>query len=95
MSELLRALKKAKVEGCAWDLGEEIADIRCVAAPIFSHSRSPVAAIWMTGPASRITEARLRQLSPLVLGEANAISLHLGCPADHLVIPKNSGSPER
>lgn len=84
MDAFQKVLEKAAAEGCAWDLGEEVEDIRCVAAPIFNHHRHPVSAIWVTGPASRITRARLEELSPLVIAEANSISLQLGCPADHL-----------
>lgn len=94
LGDFSRALEKVKIEGCAWDLGEEIEDIRCVAAAIIDHRRIPVAAIWVTGPASRITGARLKKIGPLVLREANAISTHLGCPADQLIHPKVTQSAE-
>lgn len=60
--------------GYALDRGEELDDIRCVAAPVLNHRAYPVAAIWVSGPASRIRDADFPRLGELVQAHAALIS---------------------
>lgn len=70
-------LKEIKNSGVAFDMGEEITDLRCVGAPIFDSRAYPVAAIWVTGPESRLSEKRLQEISQIVKETAEKISNHI------------------
>lgn len=67
-------LEKVRTSGVAFDLGEEISDLRCVAAPVFNSRSYPVAALWVTGPESRLNEEKLHQISRQVKETAEKIS---------------------
>jgi len=53
--ELKKELRKAKENGYALDREESIEGINCVGSPILNGQGEPVAAISITGPASRFT----------------------------------------
>lgn len=73
----LAELQKVRKTGVALDLGEEVSDLRCVAAPIFNSRSYPVAAIWVTGPESRLNEKKLQEISIHVKETAEKISEHI------------------
>ena len=73
-SSYLTELQKVRKNGVAFDVGEEVSDLRCVAAPIFDSRSYPVAAIWVTGPESRLNEKRLQEISIHVKETAEKIS---------------------
>lgn len=73
----LAELQKVRKNGVALDLGEEVSDLRCVAAPIFDSRSYPVAAIWVTGPESRLDEKKLQEISIHVKETAEKISEHI------------------
>ena len=73
----LAELQKVRKCGAAFDLGEEVSDLRCVAAPIFDSRSYPVAAIWVTGPESRLNEKRLQEICIHVKEAAEKISHHI------------------
>ena len=73
----LAELQKVRKTGVALDLGEEVSDLRCVAAPIFDSRSYPVAAIWVTGPESRLNEKKLQEISIHVKETAEKISEHI------------------
>jgi DNA-binding IclR family transcriptional regulator len=54
METLMHQLREARARGYALDLGEHEAEIHCIAAPIFDIKGSVVAAISLSGPASRM-----------------------------------------
>jgi IclR family acetate operon transcriptional repressor len=54
VDSLLDHLEKIRGQGYALDLGEHEAEVRCVAAPIFGMSGRVLAAISVSGPASRM-----------------------------------------
>jgi len=64
--------------GFACDLEEHEAHIRCIAAPIWDHTGSVNASLSVTGPAVRMSHARLRQIAPLILKIGRKISEELG-----------------
>jgi len=77
-SELREELAKAKECGYAFDLGEEISGIKCISAPIFDRNGLPVAAIWITGPDSRLPEEKLKEKGEIIKKHAAMISERLG-----------------
>jgi len=75
---MLKELAGVEASGIAYDRGEEIEDIRCVAAALLDHRKRPVGAIWITGPASRLDDAALVRHGREVLATARLLSQHLG-----------------
>ncbi|MEU5401479.1 IclR family transcriptional regulator [Streptomyces sp. NPDC005963] len=64
--------------GYAVDDTENEPDVRCVAAPVFDHAGTPVCAISVSGPATRLTSERVSGLGSLVSAAAAEISQRLG-----------------
>jgi DNA-binding IclR family transcriptional regulator len=75
---LLTELRKIRQRGYAIDDEENEEGARCVGAPIFDHDGSVVAAISISGPASRITSERIAELGAAVSEASRAISERLG-----------------
>ncbi|WP_339733209.1 IclR family transcriptional regulator [uncultured Gimesia sp.] len=78
LSKFKSEIKKARKLGYAVDWGEEVEGINCVAAPIFDHSGYPIAAIWITGPETRINHLKFENLGSLVMKHASEISARMG-----------------
>lgn len=77
--ERLRAeLETIRTQGFAFDRGEIEIARACVAAPIRDRSGKVFAAMSCTGPTARMTEERLAELAPVVVGYADALSRRLG-----------------
>ncbi len=76
--ELETQLQKVRRNGHAFDLEENEPHIRCVAAPIWDHTGAVNASLSITGPAVRMSHARLKQLAPLVQEAGWKISRELG-----------------
>lgn len=75
---LERALETAQAAGYATDDEEHAIGLRCVAAPIFNEAREPAAALSLSGPAARITDARFAPLGELVRRFAGSITREFG-----------------
>jgi DNA-binding IclR family transcriptional regulator len=60
-SELKRELKKVKEQGYALDLEEYKIGIHCVGVPIFNRNGEVIAALSITGPASRFNEEKMEE----------------------------------
>ena len=71
-------LERVLENGYGVDNEEELIGVNCLACPIFSGRGYPVAAIWITGPASRLSEARFDELGAIVAEYALHISATLG-----------------
>jgi DNA-binding IclR family transcriptional regulator len=71
-------LRRIRSAGCANDDEEHIEGIRCVAAPVRIYSGQVVASLCTLGPKSRMTRARLRELSDPLVKLAALISERLG-----------------
>jgi IclR family transcriptional regulator, KDG regulon repressor len=82
--ELLAYLQKVRRQGFAYDLEENERHIRCIAAPIWDHSGVVNASLSITGPAVRMSNSRLRELSPLVKEVGLKISRELGYEPDRV-----------
>lgn len=76
---LLKAqLRRIADQGYAFDDEEVHEGVRGVAAPVRDYSGEVVAAITITGPASRITRSKLPELAGKLIKAADNISSRLG-----------------
>lgn len=73
-----RELARICQEGCAFDVGEDAEGCNCAAATVLDHHGYPVAAICVSGPANRLTEAVLPEIGKFVCEHAERISQRLG-----------------
>ncbi len=71
-------LARVRAQGFAIDDTEHEEAIRCVAAPVRNYRNEVVAALSISGPASRLSRERLAQLADLVRAAALRISRRLG-----------------
>jgi IclR family acetate operon transcriptional repressor len=77
--EALRAeLAKVRARGYATDDQENVADARCIGAPVFDRRGQVAGGISLSGPAFRMDWDRVAALAPLVVATAQAISRDLG-----------------
>lgn len=67
-------LAVVRERGWAMDLGETVEGHHCLAAPVLDASDRPVAAIWITAIAPRLTEADGQRLAPAVVQAAAMVS---------------------
>lgn len=75
---LVEHLDAVHTQGFAIDDIEEEEGMRCVGAPIFNHTARAIGAVSISGPAYRLSIARLEELSQLVRKTAEVISFKLG-----------------
>ena len=71
-------LKESRLRGFAIDDEEAVLGIRCIGAPIFSHSDRIVAGISIAAPVFRLGTKKIPRLSRLVMRAASRISKDLG-----------------
>lgn len=76
--DLYADLKQIRQQGYAIDRGEHERGILCVAAPILDFSGTPIGAISISGPSSRINEDCLRSFAQQIALSANSITTLLG-----------------
>jgi DNA-binding IclR family transcriptional regulator len=78
VKDYLNILREVCKCGYSVDRAEEIEGMHCVGAPIFNRHGHPVAAIWITGPSSRIKLDDFDKIGPEVRRAADRISQSLG-----------------
>lgn len=88
-------LAEIKRCGYALDRSEEIEGCLCVAAPILTDDGTPVGAVWITGPSSRLSIAQLHQRAPDVMATAVAIALALETDKFEAEFPTNDELVEK
>lgn len=71
-------LAAIRERGYAIDDSEHQIWVRCVAAPIRNSSGHVFASVSVTGPADRMTDAKIASLAPLVVQTADSISRQIG-----------------
>ncbi|ACQ92795.1 transcriptional regulator, IclR family [Tolumonas auensis DSM 9187] len=71
-------LKLIRTRGWSYDNGEDYADVRCVAAPIFNTDNELIAAISVVGTSLQINEINREQLAEKAIVCAKDISRLLG-----------------
>lgn len=76
--DYIKELSKVKECGYGIDMGEELTGVRCIGAPIFNQAGKVAAAIWITGPAERLSNEAIRDYSKTVVACANEISEKMG-----------------
>lgn len=67
-------LELVKKDNIAFDRGEELSDLRCVSSAIINRDNYPCAAVWISGPASRLTDEKMEMFAPAVKAAAESIS---------------------
>jgi IclR family transcriptional regulator, KDG regulon repressor len=75
---LLRELATVRKQGFAYDRDESTVGVHCVAAPIYDHSGSVVAAMSIGVPTDRLSPSGFNELTRLLLDHANELSHTLG-----------------
>lgn len=78
VSDFLEELKKTRERGYALDNEECEPGARCVAAPLRDHTGRIIAAISVSGPSVRFTDARLPELIRQTIEVAAEISRRMG-----------------
>jgi len=76
--EFLEHLEKLAPRRYAFDLGEEMEGQTCIGSAIVGATGSPIAALWITAPSSRIPDGRLDELGEMVRAHADEISRRFG-----------------
>lgn len=71
-------LKTIRVNGYAVDNEEKNVGMRCIAAPVFDMHNEAVAGISVSGPTSRVSEARIDRLRRPVIEAAHHLSFAIG-----------------
>ena len=74
----LKVLETVRRKGYAIDCAEEIEGVHCIGSPILNIHGYPVAAIWITGPSSRVREKDFDEIGEIVKKHAMHISKILG-----------------
>jgi len=78
MKTMLQEIEKIHAKGYALDLGEEAADIFCVASPVFDYREYPIASIWASGPDFRLSKMDLDHVGGIVREHALRVSHEFG-----------------
>jgi IclR family acetate operon transcriptional repressor len=77
-AHLMTDLEATRQRGYAIDDQEQSIGLRCVAAVIRDEHGGPMAAVSLSGPMARITDARVPILGELVVRSARAITIRMG-----------------
>ena len=73
-----KELQKVSKLGYAEDKGEEYAGIYCVGSPVFDRSGYPIAAVWVTGPDTRVKPECIPNIGEQIKAGAARISQRMG-----------------
>ena len=95
-----RELEEVRRKGFALDRGEESESYACAGAPVFDDRGEVVAALWVSGPADRVSGRKMDLLGVKVRETADDLSRRLGCDAAgtgkrNPVIPSTAPSRRR
>ncbi len=71
-------LERCRREGFATAVDQLEPGLTAMAAPVRGPTGDVIAALSVSGPTSRLSEARVQELRPLVIRQANALSAGLG-----------------
>ncbi|RIV20218.1 IclR family transcriptional regulator [Alicyclobacillaceae bacterium I2511] len=83
LEEFRQVLGQTRELGYAFDVEEHEPGVCCVAAPIIDYTGKVVASCSVSGPTTRMTGQRLRELAPQVRTAAVRISARLGGVGPH------------
>lgn len=76
--DLITSLEKVRKQGYAEDLQEYNEGVCCLAAPIFDFRQRVIGSLGISGPSSRLTLPRMRELSDVVTNTAQNLSDRMG-----------------
>jgi DNA-binding IclR family transcriptional regulator len=71
-------LERCRREGFATAVDQLEPGLTAMAAPVRGPTGDVIAALSVSGPTSRLSEARVQELRPLIIRQANAVSAGLG-----------------
>ncbi|HEY5366541.1 MAG TPA: IclR family transcriptional regulator C-terminal domain-containing protein [Casimicrobiaceae bacterium] len=71
-------VRVVRQRGWSFDDEEHAIGIRCVASPIYDEHAEMLGAISVAGPLSRLPDARIRELGPVVAHKAEEITRQIG-----------------
>ena len=77
MIQLAHACGRARTAGFAFDDGEYLEEVRCVAAPIRDPQGEIVASVGISSPVTRLHAKRIARAAAEVKASAQAISASL------------------
>ena len=72
--ELREEVEKIRNCGYSIDNEEMLAGCHCVAVPIFDRRGYPIAALWTTGPANRLTADKFEVYGPMMIEQCKIIT---------------------
>ena len=75
---LKKELEKVKIVGYAFDMEEADTDVRCISAPIMNVRGYPIAALWVTGPVSRLSTERCNEYGLTLKKACDEVSKSIG-----------------
>lgn len=78
LGQLKHELAVIRRRGLSYDDCESNADIRCVSAPVYSHTGKMVAAMSISVPISRITASKQDELAVIIRKGAEEVSRSMG-----------------
>jgi DNA-binding IclR family transcriptional regulator len=76
--QLQKEIARIREQGYSWDDEECEIGANCIAVPIFDYTRKIIAGMSVTGPTSRLTKEKMRELIPFLLEQAQELSRILG-----------------
>lgn len=76
--ELTREIDLVRATGYTFSFEERVSGIRSIAVPLRDYTGAVIAAMSVTGPAIRVTEAWMHETLPTILRSAADISAELG-----------------
>jgi DNA-binding IclR family transcriptional regulator len=77
-AEFEKHLQLVRRRGYAMDLGEGVEGHHCLGAPVFDTEHRPIASVWITAPAARLSERDGKRLAPKVMEAADAVTAEMG-----------------
>lgn len=77
-TELLHELETIRAQGFGYDREEREEGVLCIAAPVFDAVGKPVAAMSISGPAYRLEQKGIDEMTAAVCAHAKALSQRLG-----------------
>ncbi len=75
---LIHELEQVALNGYALDMEEADYDVRCISAPILNVRGYPVAALWITGPVSRLCTETCRKYADILKVTCSEVSRSIG-----------------
>ena len=86
---LARELARVRGAGVAEDNGENETGARCFGAPVFDHQGRPCAAISLSGPESRLDDARATEIKAALVAAAGRLTTEIAGVRPPVHVPED------